>query len=87
MESSHRECYLRSYLVSILHVSGPCLNMLVKFFHNGLREYLSEELEKIQRRALRIIFPDLGYQEALTERVQPCHPPSTAPMVDRAPIQ
>ena len=31
-------------------------------FHNGLPEYLSEELEKLQRRALRIIFPDLGYQ-------------------------
>ena len=36
-------------------------------FHNGLPEYLSEELEKIQRCALRIIFPDLGYQEALKE--------------------
>ena len=37
-------------------------------FHNGLPEYLSEELEKIQRRALGIIFPaDLGYQEALKE--------------------
>ena len=36
-------------------------------FHNGLPEYLSEELEKIQRRTLRIIFPDLGYQEALKE--------------------
>ena len=31
------------------------------------QRYLSEELEKIQRRALRIIFPDLGYQEALKE--------------------
>ena len=34
---------------------------------NGLPKYLSEELENIQRRALRIIFPVLGYQEALKE--------------------
>ena len=31
------------------------------------KRMLSEELAKIQRRALRIIFPDLGYQEALKE--------------------
>jgi len=36
-------------------------------FHNGLPKYLSEELENIQRHALRIIFPVLGYQEALKE--------------------
>ena len=36
-------------------------------FHNGLPKFLSEELEKIQHQALRIIFPDLGYQEALKE--------------------
>ena len=34
-------------------------------FYNGLPKYLCEELENIQRRALRIIFPVLGYQEAL----------------------
>ena len=37
------------------------------FFHNGLPKYLSEGLENIQRRALRIIFPVLSYQEALKE--------------------
>ena len=40
-------------------------------FHNGLPEYLSEELEKIQRRALRIIFPDLGYQEESKSAILP----------------
>ena len=35
--------------------------------HNGLPKYLSEDLENIQCRALRIIFPALGYQEALKE--------------------
>ena len=36
-------------------------------FHNGLPKYLSEELENIQRRELRILFPVLSYQEALKE--------------------
>ena len=36
-------------------------------FHNGLPEYSSEELEKTQRRALRIISKDLGYQEAFKD--------------------
>ncbi|KAK2564065.1 hypothetical protein P5673_012286 [Acropora cervicornis] len=36
-------------------------------FHNGLPKYLSEELDNIQRCALRIIFPVLGYQEAVKE--------------------
>ena len=38
-----------------------------RVFHNGLPKYLSEEQENIQRRALRIIFAVLGYQEALKE--------------------
>ena len=45
----------------------PVSEYACQVFHNGLPEYLSEQLEKIQRRALRIIFPDLGYQEALKE--------------------
>ena len=43
----------------------PMSEYACQVFHNGLPEYLSEELEKIQRRALRIIFPDLDFQEAL----------------------
>ena len=45
----------------------PVSEYASQVFHNGLPEYLSDKLEKIQRRALRIIFPDLGYQEALKE--------------------
>ena len=45
----------------------PMSEYACQVFHNGLPEYLSDELEKIQRCALRIIFPDLGYQEALKE--------------------
>ena len=45
----------------------PVSEYACQVVHNGLPEYLSDELEKIQRRVLRIIFPDLGYQEALKE--------------------
>ena len=34
-------------------------------FHNGLSKYLSDELERIQKRALRIIYPFTSYSEAL----------------------
>ena len=52
----------------------PMSEYACQVFHNGLPEYLSEELEKIQRRALRIIFPDLGYQEAKKEcNIAPLH--------------
>ena len=43
----------------------PVSEYACQVFHNGLPEYLSEELENIQRRA--IIFPVLSYQEALKE--------------------
>ena len=39
--------------------------MLAKFSY--FSKYLTEELENIQRSALRIIFPVLSYQEALKE--------------------
>ena len=34
-------------------------------FHSSLPYYLSDELECIQRGAMRIIFPDLKYSSAL----------------------
>ena len=62
-------------------VSDAC-----QVFHNGLPKYLSEELENIQRRALRIISPVLSYlksaprgRQLLTEhlfseiKVNTCH--------------
>ncbi len=35
-------------------------------FHYGLPKYLSDVIERIQKRALRIILPDLSYEDALT---------------------
>ncbi|CAH3023004.1 unnamed protein product [Porites evermanni] len=34
-------------------------------FHHSLLQYLSNEMERLQKRALRIIQPDLSYAEAL----------------------
>ncbi|KAL9960492.1 hypothetical protein ACROYT_G033960 [Oculina patagonica] len=38
-----------------------------QLFHSSLPGYLPEELERIQRRAMRIIFPNSGYRKALEE--------------------
>ena len=46
-----------------------CIHPLPEYaspvFHDSLPKYLSEELERIQRRAMRIIFPFKPHQEAL----------------------
>ena len=34
-------------------------------FHDSLLQYLSDEQEKLQKRAFRIIFPDMHYKEVL----------------------
>ena len=39
--------------------------MLALFFHNTLPLYLSDELECLQKRAMRIIFPFVAYSDAL----------------------
>ena len=33
--------------------------------HYGLPQYLSDVIERIQKRALRIIYPELSYEDAL----------------------
>ena len=45
----------------------PVTEYACPVFHNSLPLYLSEELEKLQKRALRIIYPTLSYPEALSE--------------------
>ena len=37
-----------------------------QLFHNALPKYLLADLERIQKRALKIIHPELTYREALT---------------------
>ena len=52
------KCFYVASIRSILEYS-------CQVFHYGLPEYLSEAIERIQRRALRIIYPQLSYQDAL----------------------
>ena len=41
------------------------LEYACQVFPYGLPQYLSDAIERIQRRALRIIYPDISYQAAL----------------------
>ena len=43
----------------------PVLEYSCEVWHCSLPQYLSDEIERIQRRALRIIFPELKYSEAM----------------------
>ena len=49
----------------------PCIRPITEYacpvFHDGLPVYLSNELECIQKRAMRIIFPLCSYNEALVK--------------------
>ena len=45
----------------------PVMEYACPVFYDSLPIYLSEELEKLQRRAFRIIYPTLSYREALVE--------------------
>ena len=48
-----------------------CIRPITEFacpvFHDGIPVYLSNELEGVQKRAMRIIFPLCSYNEALVE--------------------
>ena len=47
---------------------SPCIRIrVVQFFfpHDSLPQYLANEMERLQKRALRIIVPDLSYAETL----------------------
>ncbi len=44
----------------------PITEYACQVFHNGLPLYLVDDLERLQKRALRTIYPSLTYREALT---------------------
>jgi hypothetical protein len=54
------KCY---YIASVRSI----LEYACQVFHYGLPEYLSDQIERIQKKALRIICPDLSYSEAIEE--------------------
>ena len=47
-----------------------CIRSVIEYscqvYHFALPEYLSDNLERLQRRALRIIYPNLSYDQAIT---------------------
>lgn len=45
----------------------PCVEYGCEVFHDSLPKYLSDDLEKLQKRACKIIHPELGYEDALKE--------------------
>ena len=76
------EAAKRFYLLRQLICAGIAHSVLIRFycsvirsnleyacqvFHCNLLLYLSEDIERIQRRALRVIFPDCSYSEGLAK--------------------
>ena len=53
---------------SLLTVYTTCIRSVLDYgcqtWNFGIPQYLSEEVERIQRRALRIIYPHLSYRQA-----------------------
>ena len=43
----------------------PLTESACQVYHNALPEYLSEDLERLQRRALRILYTDISYAQVL----------------------
>ena len=56
--------------VLIVHLSSNFtvrVYALSQPFHAGLPGYLSDQIERIQKRALRIVYPELPYSEGLAD--------------------
>ena len=45
----------------------PVLEYASTVFHYSIPKYLSDEIEHVQKRALRIVYPNLHYEDALIE--------------------
>ena len=58
LDSNDLKCFFIASIRTILEYA-------CQVFHYGLPKYLSDVIERIQKRALRIIFPDLSYEDAL----------------------
>ena len=63
-----RQLHAHSVLVRFYcSVIRSILEYACQVFHCNLPLYLSEDIERIQRRALRVIFPDCSYSEGLAK--------------------
>ena len=61
-ESRHKPDDLLAFYYSVIRsvLEFPC-----QLFYRSLPKYLSDDIVRIQRRAMRIIFPSLSYCEAI----------------------
>ena len=57
----------KDFITFYLTCVRPVAEYACPVFHDSLPQYLSQDLEKLQKRALRIIYPGLSYPEALSE--------------------
>ena len=55
----------KDLLIFYLTCIRPITEYACRVFHNALPAYLSAELEELQKRAMRIIFPFVPYSDAL----------------------
>ena len=46
----------------------PILEYASTVFHYSLPSYLSDEIERVQKRVFRIVYPSMNYNEAFNER-------------------
>ena len=55
----------------ILQFYSVCVRPILEYastvFHYSIPKYLSDEIERVQKRALRIVYPNLHYEDALVE--------------------
>ena len=58
IDSKDLERFYCSCICSILEYA-------CQLFHSGLTQYLSDEIEWIQKRAMLIVYPELSYKNAL----------------------
>ena len=53
---------LLTVFTSIISIIRPVLEYACQLWHFNIQQYLSDQIEKIQKRALRIILPSLSYR-------------------------
>ena len=58
-----RKSLIQFYCASIRSV----LEYACQAFHSSLSAYLSDQIERVQKRVLRILFPEVSYSKALRE--------------------
>ena len=56
---------------SIIQFFGACIRSVLEYayqaFHSSLTAYLSDQIERAQKRVLRILFPEISYSKALED--------------------